>query len=190
MTAKTNNTNMNALTVPDTHALDNLPAQDLMQFRRESLLRTPSKYTKRAQINGHTDTVGHIGIQLSTNDIVGKVLTINSLCRAEVPLLDRNGNPVPAVFEDGTTRVDDNGEIVYETSVFPIVTFTEAPGYWYNGGTMLSNVIADWCEESGDEPDSFTFPKLNADLQEIGGIPVYFQWKQGKNNTYVNMILA
>lgn len=186
----TNNSNINALTVPDTHALDNISTQDLTMFRRESLLREPSKYTKRAQINGHTDTVGHIGIQLSTNDVVGKVLTINSLCRAEVPTLDRNGNPVPAMFDDGTTKVDENGEIVYETSIFPIVTFAEAPGYWYNGGTMLSNVINDWIMESGDEPDSFTFPKLNADLEAIGGIPVYFQWKQGKNNTYVNMILA
>ena len=181
---------INSMIVPATHALDNVVTKSVAEFRASALISKPSKYTERARKSGKTDSVGHIGIQLSTEDIVDKVLTIDSVCRASVPLTDENGNPVPLVDDNGAIVMDSNGEIVYATQVYPIITFAEAPGYWYNGGTLLAGVLPEWADESGDDVDSMSYPLLNADLKEIGGIPVYFCWKQGKNRRYVNMILA
>ena len=83
-----------ATSVPATHALDNIATRSVAEFRANALVSKPSKYTERARRAGKTDSVGHIGIQLSTDDIVDHVLTISSVCRASVPVLDNNGNPV------------------------------------------------------------------------------------------------
>lgn len=186
------NINSNAMSVPATHALDNLSTISVAEFRAKALVSTPSRYTERARRAGKTDSVGHIGIQLSTDDIVDHVLTINSVCRASTPVLDDNDNPVPLTDDNGAIVMDENGEIVYATQIYPIITFAEAPGYWYNGGSLLAGVLPEWAEESGDDPNSMNYPNLNADLasMESGGIPVYFCWKQGKKRRYVNMILA
>lgn len=185
----TNENNM-AMSIPATHALDNVQTQSVAEFRSRAMVTTSNKYTQIARANNMTDSVGHIGKQLSTEDIVGHVLHIDTICRASVPKVDANGNPVPMVDANGAIVVDENGEFVPATTIYPIITFSEAPGYWYNGGKLLANVLPLWAAESGDGPDSMNYPKLNADLAEIGGIPVYFEWKQGKQYKYVNMILA
>lgn len=185
-------TNYQNIMVPEsTHALDNLSTRSIVDFRRDSLTRKPTKYAARSQRDGKVDSVGHIGHQLSTDDVVGHVLTIDSVCRAIVPLFDKSNNPIWETDENGALKTDADGNFVQATSIYPIVTFAEAPGYWYNGGTLLAGVLPGWAEEAGDEPDSMTYPLLNADLAEIGGIPCYFEWKQGRaGNKYVNMILA
>ena len=182
--------NNNALSVPSTHALDNLPAVDLLSIRREALLTTPNKYVQAARVAGLVDSAGHLGIQLSTDDVVNHILTIDSVCRATAPDSDDNGNPVPMVDDNGAIVMDENGEIAYRSSVYPIVTFAEAPGYWYNGGKLMAGVLDEWARMSGDDADSMTYPLLNADLAEIGGIRVFFTWKQGRNRRYVNMVLV
>lgn len=182
--------NTTAMTIPATHALDGINTESVAEFRLKALTTKANKYTEIARRNSMTDSAGHIGKQLSTEDIVGHVLHIDTVCRASVPVVDANGNPVPAVDANGAIILDENGEFLPATSIYPIITFTEAPGYWYNGGKLLADVLPLWAAESGDDEDSMNYPKLNADLADIGGIPVYFEWKQGKKFRYVNMILA
>lgn len=184
------NNNSTSLSVPSTHALDNLPSVDLLSIRRDALLSTPNKYVQAARAAGLVDSAGHLGIQLSTDDVVNHILTIDSVCRAMSPDLDDNNNPVPLTDENGAIVVDENGDIVYRSSIYPIVTFAEAPGYWYNGGKLMAGVLDEWARLSGDDPNSMTYPLLNADLAEIGGIRVFLTWKQGRNRRYVNMVLV
>lgn len=183
-------TTENSLSVPATHVLDNVSTMSIEDFKRMSLTST-SRYSERAKKDGKVDTASHAGRQLSTDDVINRVLTVTSVTRALVPDLDENNNPIPLTDENGALMFDENGEMMYKQSIYPILTFAEAPDCWYNGGTMWAGVVQSWAEESGDNPDAMTFPALNSDLAEIGGIPCLMQWKksrQGRN--YVNIMLA
>lgn len=166
-----------------------MPSVSLDDFRREALAAAETGnvnfLTKRSQRDGKTDTVMHVGEQIKSDMIVGHVLTIVRVGHAAVPATDNNGSPV--------YHTDENGEVIQEISVFPVCHFKEAPGCWYNGGKLLQDNIDSWADEVGDDPNDFYLPKLNAALEEVGGIRAYFEWKDKKDGSgqrYVNMILA
>lgn len=150
-----------------------MPTASIEDFRKEALSIAESGavnyLTKRSQRDGKTDTVMHVGEQITSDMIVGHVLTIVRVGYAAVPS-------------------DNNG-----VSRFPVCHFAEAPGCWYNGGKLLQDNIDSWADEVGDDPDDFLLPKLNAALSEVGGIRAYFEWKDKKDGSgqrYVNMILS
>lgn len=174
-----------------------MPSASLDDFRKEALAIAESGnvniLTRRSQKDGKTDTVMHVGEQIKTEMIVGHVLTIIRVGHAAVPATDNKGNPIYVTDENGAVITNENGEPMQAVSVFPVCHFKEAPGCWYNGGTLLQDNIVSWADEVGDDPDDFYLPKLNAVLSEIGGIRAYFEWKDKKDGSgqrYVNMILA
>lgn len=174
-----------------------IPMASLEDFRKEALAIAESGnvniLTRRSQRDGKTDTVMHIGEQIKSDMIVGHVLTIVRVGHAAVPATDNKGNPIYVTDENGEVEADNEGNPIQAVSVFPVCHFKEAPGCWYNGGKLLQDNIDSWAEETGDDPNDFYLPKLNAVLDEIGGIRAYFEWKDKKDGSgqrYVNMILA
>lgn len=174
-----------------------MPSASLEDFREEALAVADSGnvnfLTKRSQRDGKTDTVMHVGEQITSDMIVGHVLTIIRVGHAAVPATDKKGKPVYVTDESGNIVTNENGEPVQAISVFPVCHFKEAPGCWYNGGKLLQDNIDSWADEVGDDPNDFYLPKLNAALAEVGGIHAYFGWKDkrdGSGQRYVNMILS
>lgn len=149
--------------------LDSLPTISIDDFRRDAFRGTLSRLAKNAHTHGNSDAVLHAGTQLKTEDVVNHVLTIIAAQYAYVP--------------------DDNNPSVQKR--YPVVVFAEAPAYWYNLGQLGSNLIRDWAEEMGDNPDESPYlPNLNQELTDCGGVRVHFRWKQGKNRQYVAVTVA
>ena len=149
--------------------------------------------TRRSQKDGKTDTVMHIGSQITSDMIVGHALTIVRVGHASVPATDQQGNPIYVTGENGEIVADENGDPVQAISTFPVCWFREAKDCWYNGGKLLQDNIDSWADECGDDPNDFYLPKINAALKDIGGIQAYFEWKDKQDRSgqrYVNMILA
>lgn len=174
-----------------------MPTVSIDAFREEALSTAESGnvnvLTRRSQRDGKTDTVMHAGQQIKSDMIVGHVLTIIRVGHAAVPATDNQGKPVYLTDENGVLATDTYGEPIQGVSVFPVCHFKEAPGCWYNGGKLLQDNIDSWADECGDNPDDFYLPKVNAVLEEIGGVRAYFEWKDKKDGSgqrYVNMILA
>lgn len=169
-----------------------LPTADIEQFRADSMTATASRLVRRSRMTGKTDSVLHLGNQLTTNDVVGHVLTITRVGFASVPATDNDGNPVFETDDNGAVILSDDGTEVQAMSVFPVCWFAEAPNWWYNGGQLLLENIREWADEVGDDITDFMLPKVNAELTECGGIRAYFAWKESKKNNrkYVSMILA
>lgn len=147
--------------------LDSLPTMSIEDFRKDAFRGTLSRLAKNAHSHGNSDAVLHAGQQLKTADVVNHVLTIIAAQYAYVP--DESGNQ----------------------KRYPVVVFGEAPDYWYNLGQLGSNLIADWCEEMGDDPDENPYlPNLNQELTDCGGVRVHFRMKHGKNRDYVAITVA
>lgn len=174
-----------------------MPQTSLTGFRDAAIERAENGevnfLTRRSQRDGKTDTVMHIGSQITSDMIVGHALTIIRVGHASVPATDTQGNPIYDVDENGEIRKDENGEPVQIISKFPVCWFKEAKNCWYNGGKLLQDNINSWADEVGDDPNDFYLPKINAAIKEVGGIPAYFEWKDKQDRSgqrYVNMILA
>ncbi len=174
-----------------------MPSASIDDFRKEALSIAESGnvniLTRRSQKDGKTDTVMHVGEQIKSDMIVGHVLTIVRVGHAAVPATDNTGKPLYVTDANGVVETDADGNPVQGISTFPVCHFKEAPGCWYNGGKLLQDNIDSWADEVGDDPNDFYLPKLNAVLEEIGGIRAYFEWKDKKDGSgqrYVNMILA
>lgn len=165
---------------------------DLSQFRADSMTQSASRLVKRSRMTGKTDSIMHLGNQLTTNDVVGHVLTITRVGFASVPATDSDGNPLFETDDNGEIVMDVDGNSIQRMSVFPVCWFAEAPEWWYNGGQLLLENIREWADEVGDDITDFMLPKVNAELQECGGIRAYFTWKESKKagRKYVSMILA
>ena len=175
---------------PDTGVLANVSMaspSDMVEVARKS----GSRLGKLAQARGYSDTPFHAGNQLSTNDVVGHILTIEHVAYANVPAVDNDGNPVYMVDANGVAILDDAGDPIQARKQFPVMTFHEAPGYWLNCGQIASAMIADWAADVGDDPTvDPMLPNLNQELEECGGVAINFQWKDGKNRRYVKVIVA
>lgn len=174
-----------------------MPQTSLAEFRDDAIERAErgemNFLTRRSQRDGKTDTVMHIGSQITSDMIVGHALTIIRVGHASVPATDNNGKPIYVTDEDGNVINDENGDPIQLISKFPVCWFKEARNCWYNGGRLLQDNINSWADEVGDDPNDFYLPKINAALKEIGGIPAYFEWKDKQDRSgqrYVNMILA
>lgn len=183
--------------VSPTELLSSVPLSSLEDFRSEALTAAESGkvniLTRRSQLDGKTDTVMHIGEQITSDMIVGHALTIVRVGHAAVPATDGTGKPVYVTDSNGNVKTDDNGEPVQAVSVFPVCHFKEAPGCWYNGGRLLQDNIISWADQCGDDPNDFYLPKINAVISEIGGLRAYFEWKNKKDGSgqrYVNIIFA
>ncbi len=181
-------------------ALSAIPSMSLADFQREAFATTANRLTALSRRSGSTDTVMHVGTQLTSADIVGHALTIIRVQYANVPARDPKTNtPVFETDDNGVVLLDESGNPIQKFSIFPVCHFAEAPGYWYNGGKLLGDNIRLWAAEEGDEflpdgtPADMTLPAVNAALEEIGGIRAYFAWKDkrdGSGQRYINMILA
>lgn len=173
--------------------LDSIPAQSLADFQSEALNSAPNRLASRLQKDGKVDTAFHIGKQIKSEQIAGKVLTIIRIGRGMAPKTDNKGNPVWVTDENGMPVTDENGVAVQDMSVFPICHFAEAPGWWYNAGAMMNGIIESLCDECGDDPDGMVFPNVNAALADVGGLRAYFDWKDSTKNPgqkYMNIIIA
>lgn len=117
-----------------------------------------SKWGKISAAAGTIESVLAAGKQLKTEEIVNEVLTID---RAE--------------FRDA---VD---EATGVCSTFPIVTFMEYPGSYYNAGTLLQKNVEAWASVAGDNPEEDkTLPNLNEEFQREGGPQIIIYRKEGK----------
>jgi len=162
-----NNATGEVIDTPAKSPLDNLPTSSIDDFRRDAFRGNMSRLAKIAHEKGDSDVVLHAGDQLTTEQVVGHVLTIIAVQYAHVP--------------------DDNGE----QKMYPVAVFAEAPGYWYNLGQLATNMVADWAAELGDDPNEDpNLPLVNQELTDCGGVRVYFRWKQGKNRRYVSITVA
>lgn len=173
--------------------LDSIPTQSLVDFQIEALHAKPNSLVSRLQKDGKVDTAFHIGKQIKSEQIAGKVLTIIRIGRGMAPKTDNKGNPIWVTDDSGTPITDENGIAVQEMSIFPICHFKEAPGWWYNAGAMMEGIIESLCDECGDDPGEMVFPNVNAALEEVGGLRAYFDWKDSAKNPgqkYMNIIVA
>lgn len=176
--------------VPSTGVFSNLSVSTPSDMIKIATSGAATRLGKLAQAHGFSDTPFHAGYQLSTNDVVGHVLTINTVGYANVPEEDNNGKPVYLRDNDGNIVVDENGEPVQRRKIFPVMTFKENPDYWLNCGQLASGMIADWAADVGDDPEvDPMLPNLNAELAEVD-VHVNFQWKDGKNRRYVKLIVV
>ena len=167
--------------------LANVGQISVADFQAASYTSTASRLTNAARNDGATDTVLHLGNQIKTQDVIGRVLTISHVGYAYAPAKDSKGNPI---FED---EPDEDGVAIQKMSRFPVCHFSEAPGWWYNGGSMLDGIIKSWAKEMGDKPDSDNLPAVNAELNACGGVQAYFRWKDKQDNSgqkYVDIILG
>lgn len=174
-------------------SLDNIPVQSLADFQVEALNSKPNSLVSRLQKDGKVDTAFHIGKQIKSEQVAGKVLTIIRIGRGMAPRTDNKGNPVWVTDENGMPVTDENGVAVQEMSIFPICHFLEAPGFWYNAGAMMNGIIESLCDECGDDPTGMVFPNVNAALEEVNGLRAYFDWKESAKNPgqkYMNIIVA
>lgn len=122
---------------------------------------------------GVTDSPLRAGIQLDSDDIVMRALTIDCI--------------------HVTRAVDEKGV----QSDFPIISFVELPGYYYTAGSRMMSITLAWAKACGEEytyteKEGFTgdrmLPKLNEKFTEHKPT-VVFKWKEGKRNKYVDVII-
>lgn len=187
-------TNNTSLATTENSGLSVLPQETitLENFQMSAFGRPVNRLTAAAMKNGTTDTLLHAGTQLLADDVAGHVLTIIRVGYASAPARDVNGKPV-YVMRDGEILTNENGEPIQDVALYPVCHFKEAPGYWYNGGTMLKKNIEVWAQECGDDGTDHNFPEVNKALEEIGGIQAFFAWKEkrdGSGQKYMNIILA
>lgn len=117
-----------------------------------------SKWGKISAAAGTIESVLAAGKQLKTEEIVNEVLTID---RVE--------------FRDA---VD---ETTGQFNTFPIVTFVEYEGCYYNAGTLLQKNVEAWAIAAGDNPlEDKTLPNLNEEFQREGGPQIIVYRKEGK----------
>lgn len=105
--------------------------------------------------------------KLETNDVEGKVFTINAFDFA--PKFDKSG----AKIVDETT-----GEI----DTYAVLTFAELPDKYYNAGVVFTKICRAWME-------GYTTPEeASADLAAEGGVQVRFVMSKTKaGNNLVNV---
>jgi len=170
-----------------------------VEFQASAFNGLTNRLSLRSQRDGKTDTVMHAGNQITSQMLVGHVMTIVRVGFASVPATDNNGNPVYLTSKDGELMTDNAGNPVPKMSVFPVCHFKEAPGCWYNGGKLLYENVLSWADEVGEEVDERgwplnpSLPKINMELEAVGGIRAYFEWKDKKDGSgqrYVNIIFA
>lgn len=174
-------------------SLESIPTQSLADFQRESFMEPVNRLTARLQRDGKTDTMLHVGKQITSEQIAGKILTIIRVGYGTAPATDMSGNPIWETDENGMPITDENGIAVQKMSRFPVCHFVEAPGWWYNGGTMLDGIIQSLADECGDSSDDMMLPNVNAALEEVHGLRCYFDWKESSKNRgqkYMNIIVA
>lgn len=173
--------------------LSGLPTTSLEDFQAKSFMEPVSPLAAAIQRESKTDTVLHIGKQISSEDVAGHVLTIIRVGYGTAPSVDMQGNPIWETDENGQPAVDENGQAIQRMARFAVCHFKEAPGYWYNGGKMLQGILETLVTECGDNPDDLMLPNVNAALEECGGLRAYFDWKQSRKNKgqrYMNIIVA
>lgn len=172
--------------------LDSIPTQSLAEFQQSAFMEPVNRLAARIQRDSKTDTVLHVGRQIHSEDVAGKILTIIRVGYATAPATDMQGNPVWETDENGNVITRD-GVNVQKMSKFPVCHFKEAPGWWYNGGKMLDGILESLIDECGDNPDDMTLPNVNAALEDVGGLRAYFDWKDSSKNRgqrYMNIIVA
>ncbi len=161
--------------------LGSMPTTSLADFQRDAFMATPNRFAQISARKGVSDSVMHIGNQLRSEDIADHVLTIVRVAFATIPAMDISGHPI----------YDENGN--QKTATYPVAHFAEAPGYWYNGGTMLRKNIEAWAEDMGEDLSDPNLPVLNAALAECGGVRAFFTWKNKRDSSgqkYMSMIFA
>lgn len=184
----------NEITVYETPlTLDAIPTKSLAEFQQESYMEPVNRLTARLQRDGKTDTTLHVGKQIKSEQIAGKILTIIRVGYGMAPATDMQGNPIWETDEEGIPRMDENGVAVQKMSRFPVCHFKEAPGWWYNGGAMLDGIIQSLVDECGDSPDDMMLPNVNAALEEVKGLRCYFDWQDSSKNRgqkYMKIIVS
>lgn len=108
--------------------------------------------------------------KIETGDIIGEQLTIIAFDFA--PKFDDAGSPIVNP-ETG------------EADVYSVVTFQEAPGKYYCGGSILTKICQAWAA-GYDSPE-----KASEDLEKEGGVKVSFRstrTRGGKSLTSVDII--
>ena len=172
--------NENSTALAPVNALAAIPEASLSDFQEQVFNLTPNRLTQASLRAGTTDTLMHVGMQLTTEQVVNHILTIVRVAFAAIPKT-----------VDGVPVTNDAGEVIIET--YPVCHFAEAPGYWYNGGSMLKKNIEAWAREVGDSMEDPNLPLVNQTLSEIGGVRAFFGWKNKRDSSgqkYVNIILA
>lgn len=117
-----------------------------------------SKWGKISAAAGTIESVLAAGKQLKTEEIVNTVLTVDRLEFREAV--------------DDTTG---------SRNTFPIMTFSEYPGCYYNAGTLLQKNVEAWAASAGDNPEEDkTLPNLNEEFEQEGGPQIIIYKKEGK----------
>lgn len=141
------------LNAPQTLSMDDITA--LISETAEK----PSEWRDEAEAAGVVASILKFGVQLKTGDIYQKLLHINALEMAQS--VDKN---------DGTVKN------------YPVMTFEELPGCYYNGGTMFLKITMALALAAGDDPDADRrLPKLNQRIKDRGPIGVVVYQPAGKN---------
>ena len=143
-----------------------------------------------SQEAGATDSTLHIGTQLMTDDIVSRNLTVTACGFASVPVYDDNNEPVYQSGPNGEIVVDDDGCPIQARSEYPVFRFKEYPEAYYNGGTMAAKNVIAWAKACGDDISNPTLPLTNAKIEEVGGIPVRFEWREKRRGASGQRYLA
>ena len=118
-----------------------------------------SEWRDEAEAAGVVASILKFGIQLKTADIYMKPLHIDALEMAQMT--------------DTQTGV---------TKDYPVMTFQEYPGCYYNGGTMFYKITMALAAAAGDNPsEDRRLPNLNARIKERGPIGVVVYQQPGKN---------
>lgn len=181
------------VTIQGSGPLAGVPATSFEDFQGSMFNAAPNKLAQLSHRAGTSDTVLHVGSQLTSQDIAGRALTIIRVGFASIPITRADGTPEYAVDANGEIIVGPGGEPAQKFGVYPVCRFKEAPEYFYNGGSMLKKNIEVWAKECGDDIADYTLPGVNKALEEIGGVRAYFAWKEkrdGSGQKYMNMILA
>lgn len=125
-----------------------------------------SKWGKISATAGTIESVLAAGKQLKTEDILGEILTVE---RVE--------------YRDSVDKATG------ATTTFPIMTFMEKPGCFYNAGTLLGKNVMEWATACGDNPETDKLlTNLNEDITANGGPQIILYKKEGKNYTSVYVI--
>lgn len=118
-----------------------------------------SEWRDEAEAAGVVASILKFGVQLKTGDIYMKPLHIDALEMAQS--IDKQSG---------------------ETKDYPVMTFAEFPGCYYNGGTMFLKITMALALAAGDNPaEDRRLPNLNARIKERGPIGVVLYQQPGKN---------
>lgn len=118
-----------------------------------------NEWRDEAEAAGVVTSILKFGIQLQTNDVYMKLLHIDAVEMAQAP--------------DKTTG---------DVKNYPVMTFTEYPGCYYNGGTMFLKIFLALAAAAGDDPEvDRRLPGVNKRIKERGPIGVVVYQQKGKN---------